>query len=204
MVYFYQSKPFETSLPHWIITGKDKYENDMLIKYGYRDLNYYWFHADKYSSGHVYLKLLPGEKSLDDVPREVILDCLQLCKSESIQGNKLPQCTIIVTPWHNLRKSGYMKPGEVSFKSTKNIRKMECFSRDNKILNRLQKSRIEIVEDLEELLHTAKKSKDGEFLTLYLDTNREELIRAEIERRVAKRKQKKAKKMEEEFYDDSK
>ena len=84
MVYFYESKPTEYSLPYTLVTGKDKFENDLLIKYGYRELNYIWFHADKYSSGHIYLQLHENEKELQDVPPEVVQDCIQLCKSESI------------------------------------------------------------------------------------------------------------------------
>ncbi|BAP71577.1 protein JLP2 [Kluyveromyces marxianus] len=203
MVYFYKSQPSEDVSPHWLITGKDKFENDLLIKYGYRELQYYWFHADKYSSGHIYLQLRPDEKSLQDVPREVISDCLQLCKSESIQGNKLQQCTIIVTPWHNLRKSGYMKPGEVSFKRMKDVQKMECFARDNAVLNRLKKTRIEVTEEVEKLLHEAKKSKDGEFFINFLETNRERLLKEEAERLAMKKQKKKKKKLLDEDQESS-
>ncbi|CAI5121417.1 ANM_HP_G0221950.mRNA.1.CDS.1 [Saccharomyces cerevisiae] len=112
MVYFYESKPTEYSTPYQIVMGKDKFENDLLIKWSYRELNYVWFHADKYSSGHVYLKLRPNEKTIDDIPQEVICDCLQLCKSESIQGNKMPQCTILITPWHTEKNTKKTKNGD--------------------------------------------------------------------------------------------
>lgn len=50
MVYFFQSRD-----GHLIYIGKDKYENEDLIKYGWpEDV---WFHADDYSSAHVYLRL---------------------------------------------------------------------------------------------------------------------------------------------------
>ncbi|AMD21759.1 HFL097Wp [Eremothecium sinecaudum] len=190
MVYVYHTQLEGSEDRYWIVTGKDKFENDLLIKYGYRDLNYIWFHADKYSSGHIYLKLLPNQKSIDDVPREIVADCLQLCKSESIHGNKLPQCTIICTPWHNLKKSGYMKPGEVSFKTIKSVRKLECYARDNKVVNRLKKTRIEIAEDVEKLLHDAKQTKNSDFLVNYVQSNRERLINEEIQR-LQQRKNKK-------------
>lgn len=193
-MYCYESSPSEYATPYNIFTGKDKFENDWLIKYGYKELNYVWFHADKYSSGHIYLQLKPDEKSLDDVPDEVVNDCLQLCKSESIQGNKLPQCTILVTPWHNLRKNKYMNPGEVSFKSMKQCHKKICYTRDNKALNRLAKTRIEIHDNLEELLHTAKKSKDYEFFLKYLASNKNQLIQDEKDRKLAKKQQKQQKK----------
>ncbi|EDO16963.1 hypothetical protein Kpol_1041p21 [Vanderwaltozyma polyspora DSM 70294] len=191
MVYFYCSQPSQYSVPYQIVTGKDKFENDMLIKYGYRELNHFWFHADKYSSGHIYLKLQPSEKTLEDVPTEVVNDCLQLCKSESIQGNKLPQCAIITTPWHNLRKNKFMKPGEVSFKSTRACKRVECYARDNKVLNRLQKTRVELHDDVEKILHDAKKSKDSDYFLKYIESNKERLIEEEKQRKIAKKNSKK-------------
>lgn len=44
--------------------GRDKYENEELIKYGWpEDL---WFHVDKMSSAHVYLRLPSGD-TIDNV-----------------------------------------------------------------------------------------------------------------------------------------
>ncbi|KAL3232521.1 Protein JLP2 [Nakaseomyces bracarensis] len=200
-MYFYVSEP-APGMARQVVVGKDKFENDMLIKYGYRELNYMWFHADKYSSGHVYLKMNTEEKGLEDVPSEVVNDCLQLCKSESIQGNKLPQCTILYTPWHNLRKNRYMKPGEVSFKSLKYCKRKECFARDNKVLNRLTKTRVEVIDNVESFLHEAKKSKDPMFFINYIEQNREELLAAEKARKVEKKMAKKKKLSEDEFYTD--
>ncbi|AET40466.1 Jlp2p Ecym_6066 [Eremothecium cymbalariae DBVPG len=188
MVYFFRSQPDVFQTHYSIITGKDKHENDLLIKHGFRDLNYIWFHTDRYASGHIYLQLHANQKTIEEVPKEVIQDCLQLCKSESKEGNKLSQCTIIGTPWHNLRKAGYMKPGEVSFKSTKAVKKMECFGRDNQTLNKLKKSRVEIVNNVETLLHEAKRSKDREYLNKYVEDNRERLLEEENQRKLAKRK----------------
>ncbi|CCK70478.1 Jlp2p KNAG_0E02170 [Huiozyma naganishii CBS 8797] len=196
MVYFYESQP-DADLPGYqIIAGRDKFENDLLIKYFYRELNHIWFHVDKYSSGHVYLKLQNDKQTLGDVPRAVVSDCLQLCKSESIQGNKLDQCTIVITPWTNLRKSGYMKPGEVSFKATSRCKKMVCHARDNKVLNRLAKTRVALDDGVETLLHEAKKSKDGRFFTEYLSAHRERLLLEEREKKQAKKLKKRLQKQE--------
>ncbi|CAB4254466.1 similar to Saccharomyces cerevisiae YMR132C JLP2 Protein of unknown function, contains sequence that closely resembles a J domain (typified by the E. coli DnaJ protein) [Maudiozyma barnettii] len=194
MVYFFESKHDEYSAPHMIVTGKDKFENDFLIKYGFKELEYIWFHADSYSSGHIYLQLTNGEKSLDDVPDGVINDCLQLCKASSIAGNKLPECTILITPWTNLRKNKYMNPGEVSFKTLKNCKRRKCFSRDNKIINRLTKTRVEMAENVEETLHDAKKSKDGFYFNKYLAANNQRLIEEEIQRQRLKKEKKKQQK----------
>lgn len=190
MVYVYESKPIDTFDSHSVISGKDQFENDLLIKYGFREWGLIWFHAEKYSSGHIYLKLLPHEKSLDDVPEEVVQDCLQLCKSTSIQGNKLDQCKIIVTPWYNLRKNGSMKPGEVSYKSTRNCTKFQCYQRNQKLLNRLGKTRVELY-DTEPLLRQAKKERDAFALLRYVEINREKLIEEENERKREKKAKKK-------------
>lgn len=206
MVYFYESQPSPYGDSYQIVMGKDKFENDALIKWGYKELNYMWFHADKYSSGHVYLKMKFSEKSIDDVPDEVINDCLQLCKSESIQGNKLPECTIIITPWTNLRKNKFMNPGEVSFKTTKHLKRRQCYQRDNKVLNRLTKTRVELASDiqgLETFLNVARKEKDGDFFIRFVRENRDDLILKEKQRKEEKKQKKKAKQREEDdFYND--
>uniref|UniRef100_A0A8C0PGD0 Coiled-coil domain-containing protein 25 n=1 Tax=Canis lupus familiaris TaxID=9615 RepID=A0A8C0PGD0_CANLF len=43
------------------------------------------FHVDKLSSAHVYLRLHKGEK-IEDIPKEVLMDCAHLVKANSIQG----------------------------------------------------------------------------------------------------------------------
>ena len=61
---------FTCSDPRYTLyMGKDKEENDVLIKYGWdEDI---WFHVDKMSSAHVYLRL-PQGGLLDDVAEEVL------------------------------------------------------------------------------------------------------------------------------------
>ncbi|KAB2017567.1 hypothetical protein ES319_D08G171700v1 [Gossypium barbadense] len=47
-----------------IFMGLDKYENEELIKYGFiKDI---WFHVDKTSSAHVYLRLKKGQ-TIEDI-----------------------------------------------------------------------------------------------------------------------------------------
>lgn len=84
-----------------------------------------------------------------------------------------------------------MKPGEVSFKSLKQCGRLECYARDQKILNRLAKSRVEIYESVEELLNLAKKSKDGDFFINYISKNKGRLIEEEKARKSAKKQSKK-------------
>jgi predicted ribosome quality control (RQC) complex YloA/Tae2 family protein len=68
-----------------IYMGRDKYENEDLIKYGLdEDV---WFHVDDLSSAHVYLRMHAG-MSLDDISDDLLLDCASLVKANSIQGCK--------------------------------------------------------------------------------------------------------------------
>ena len=49
--------------------GKDKYENDELIKFGFpEDV---WFHVEDLSSAHVYIRM-PKGMSWEDLPEDVI------------------------------------------------------------------------------------------------------------------------------------
>ena len=84
-----------------------------------------------------------------------------------------------------------MNPGEVSFKSLRQCRKMECGARDNKILNRLAKTRVELFNNVEATLNEAKKTKNGNFFVNYIESNRSNLIEEEKLRKVAKKNQKK-------------
>lgn len=69
-----------------IYMGKDKYENEDLIKYGLpEDV---WFHVDDLSSAHVYLRMNPG-MTLDDISEELLLQCSALVKANSIAGCKV-------------------------------------------------------------------------------------------------------------------
>lgn len=43
------------------------------------------FHADKLSSAHIYLRLVEGQ-SWEEVPQELLIDCCQLTKANSIEG----------------------------------------------------------------------------------------------------------------------
>ena len=82
MVYYYKSRCGE----YTIYAGKDKYEDEDLIKYGLpEDV---WFQVDDLSSAHIYLRQKKGEK-LDDISPELLLDCGSLVKANSIAGCKV-------------------------------------------------------------------------------------------------------------------
>eukprot|EP00238_Polyblepharides_amylifera_P010007 CAMPEP_0196589676 /NCGR_PEP_ID=MMETSP1081-20130531/64286_1 /TAXON_ID=36882 /ORGANISM="Pyramimonas amylifera, Strain CCMP720" /LENGTH=198 /DNA_ID=CAMNT_0041912541 /DNA_START=226 /DNA_END=822 /DNA_ORIENTATION=+ len=127
--------------------GRDKFENEDLIKYGLpEDV---WFHVDKLSSAHVYVRLNKGE-TIEDIEKETLEDCAQLCKANSIQGNKKNNLDIVYTPWANLKKTASMDVGQVSFHNDKEVKKIKVESRCNEIINRLNKTKEEQYPDLQQ------------------------------------------------------
>lgn len=154
--------------------GVDKHENEDLIRWGWpEDI---WFHVDKISSAHVYMRLQPGQ-SFDDLPSQLIDDCAQLVKANSIKGNKMTNVRIVYTMWENLKKTGDMDVGQVGFKRDKDVRYVTVEKRLNEIVNRLEKTRVEKPvdyrkereerdqlerEDKKRLLREQKKQEDEE------------------------------------------
>ncbi|CAK4032048.1 Hypothetical predicted protein [Lecanosticta acicola] len=143
MVYYFKSTAVDP--PAFIYVGKDKVENEDLIAHGWpQDV---WFHVDNLSSAHVYLRL-PAEQTWDSVPRDLLTDCAQLTKANSIEGNKKDNITVIYTPWANLKKTGDMATGQVGFHNNKLVRKVHVEKRENAIVNRLNKTKEERYPDL--------------------------------------------------------
>ncbi|KAG0085548.1 Coiled-coil domain-containing protein 25 [Podila epicladia] len=133
------------SPPALIYMGKDKFENEDLIKHGFeQDV---WFHVDKLSSAHVYLRL-SVDQTWDNIPSALLDDLAQLVKANSIEGNKKNNLTIIYTPWANLNKNGSMDVGQVSFKNNKQVKRVYVAERINDVVNRLNKTKIEKFPDL--------------------------------------------------------
>ncbi|KAG2002188.1 hypothetical protein GB937_009689 [Aspergillus fischeri] len=151
MVYYFTSNVVKPAA--FIYVGKDKFENEDLIKYGLEKdskLLYLWstqFHVDNLSSAHVYLRLRDGE-TWEQIPQPLLEDCAQLTKANSIEGNKKDNITVIYTPWSNLLKDGSMATGQVSFHNPKMVRKVYVRQRENAIVNRLNKTREERFPDL--------------------------------------------------------
>ncbi|ESN91165.1 hypothetical protein HELRODRAFT_90349 [Helobdella robusta] len=130
------------SPPYSIYMGEDKHENEDLIKYGWpEDV---WFHVDKLSSAHVYLRL----HQADCIPEAVLQDCAQLVKANSIQGNKQNNLDIVYTMWSNLKKTQNMEVGQVGFHKQKEVKVMKVDSRINEVVNRLNKTLLEKKLDL--------------------------------------------------------
>lgn len=89
---------------------------------------------DNLSSAHVYYRLREGE-TWETIPKDVLTDCAQLTKANSIEGNKKDNITVIYTPWSNLKKDGSMAVGQVSFKDQKKVRWLyiRCFRPDSSV-----------------------------------------------------------------------
>jgi len=127
--------------------GKDKYENEDLIKYGFpEDV---WFHVDDMSSAHVYLRQKPGEK-LEDITPELLLECGSLVKANSISGCKMNSVYVIYTRWKNLKKTSRMVEGEVSYHRPQNVKRMEV-EKNKPIVNALNRTKLEKHPDLWQL-----------------------------------------------------
>ena len=110
MVYYLTSE-YE-NVKYTIYMGKDKFENEQLIKHGYK--NDIWFHVDDLSSAHVYLRLpYDCTFNINTIPKPLLIDCCQLTKNNSIDGNKLPNIRIVYTQWSNLKKTGDMVVGQI-------------------------------------------------------------------------------------------
>ncbi|XP_004349419.2 hypothetical protein CAOG_02669 [Capsaspora owczarzaki ATCC 30864] len=138
MVFYFTSNV--TTPPAKLYMGRDKYENEDLIKHGWpEDI---WFHVDKLSSAHVYVRMAPGQ-SMDDISDALVQDCAQLTKANSIEGCKLNDVWIVYTPWANLKKTGDMAVGQVSFHNPRNVRKFLVEKKANEIINRLEKTKVE-------------------------------------------------------------
>ncbi|XP_057957873.1 uncharacterized protein LOC131150853 isoform X2 [Malania oleifera] len=143
MVFYFKARP--DAGDYTIFMGLDKFENEELIKYGFpEDI---WFHVDKMSSAHVYLRLHKGQ-TIDDIPEGLLEDCAQLVKANSIQGNKVNNVDVVYTPWHNLKKTASMDVGQVGFYSPKMVRTVKVEKRINEIVNRLNRTKVERKPDL--------------------------------------------------------
>ncbi|GAM87768.1 hypothetical protein ANO11243_057960 [Dothideomycetidae sp. 11243] len=143
MVLYFTSNVVQPSA--YIYMGRDKFENEDLIKFGWEED--VWFHVDNLSSAHVYVRLREGE-TWDSMEEGLLVDCAQLTKANSIDGNKKDNITVIYTPWSNLKKDGSMATGQVSFHDQKKVRRIHVEKRENAIVNRLNKTKVEKQPDL--------------------------------------------------------
>ena len=95
----------------------------------------------------MYLRL-PRGKTLDDIPENLLEECCQLVKQNSIQGCKENNIDIVYTKWNNLKKTSDMVVGQVGFFKQKEVRKFKVEKKKNEILNRINKTKKEEFPDL--------------------------------------------------------
>ena len=129
---------FKSSNPEYMIyMGKDKYENEDLIKYAFPiDI---WFHVEDMSSAHVYLRL-PEGVTIEDIPKDVLDECTQLVKDNSKDGRKKDKVSVCYTPWENLVKRPHMEVGEIGFKNEANVKVVHGITKDGDILKPINKT----------------------------------------------------------------
>merc|ERR1712060_122011 len=134
-----------------------------LLKYGFpEDI---WFHVDKYSSAHVYVRLPPGtmdmagikdkeegkkklHEAMASLPDKIVTEMCQLTKANSIDGSKAHEVDVVYTPFLNLKKEERMDTGQVGFKDEAFRTLVRNVERDKEIVKNLEKTRVEKKVDL--------------------------------------------------------
>merc|ERR1712008_273468 len=132
-------------------------------KYGFpEDI---WFHVDRLSSAHIYLRLPPGSVDLTNVkdkeaakqklmdalasvPENILSEMAQLTKANSIDGCKAAEVDIVYTPFLNLKKEERMDTGQVGFKDEAFRILIKNVVKDKEIVKQLEKTREERKVDL--------------------------------------------------------
>ena len=138
MVYFFQCQ----SDPNVVIyMGRDKYENEDLIKYAWHDVDI-WFHVADLSSAHVYLRLPETVASFADINPDVIQECAQLTKANSIEGCKKHSVNINYTWAKNLKKTIGMETGAVTYHNQKAVSNIKI-DKDKEIIKKIMKTKEE-------------------------------------------------------------
>ncbi|KAL4066428.1 hypothetical protein V8B97DRAFT_1874453 [Scleroderma yunnanense] len=183
MVLFFSSTAVKP--PVVIYMGRDKVENEDLIKYAWpQDV---WFHVDKLSSAHVYLRM-PVGMEWEAIPQALLVDCAQLVKANSIEGNKKDNITIIYTPAGNLKKQGDMAVGQVAFHSDQKPIVVHVAKRENPIVNRLNKTKVEkqVDHELERIERIKKENAEKRIIAAQKNKEEAELAKQRAEEKAAR------------------
>jgi hypothetical protein len=178
MVFFFQSVQTDANgeeQKYILYMGLDKFENEELIRYSLpQDV---WFHVDNYSSAHVYLRMPPPrdddekrseegrvDMTIETIPDGLMMDICQLCKQNSIKGCKLNNLKIVYTLASNLKKERGMVEGQVGFHKEKDRRFFTVPTKQNEIINRLNKTKVtketQFFIDLREKFDKKQRKKD--------------------------------------------
>jgi len=186
-----------------VYMGKDQFENDALIEWGWR--SDVWFHVDSLSSAHVYLRL-PMELALacDDsggdltemIPEDLIEEMCQLVKANSIEGSKKASVSVVYTAHSNLRKDSSMKDGSVGFHAS-TLAKHRLTEKNREVVKLIEKTRREGAPDLQ-----AEKMEFEQRAVMFIKQRtkeRAEFAAANDPGMIAKKKEADKKKQHEEF-----
>ena len=143
-----------------VYMGRDKFENEILIE---NCCEYdIWFHVDHLSSAHVYLRTTEFKSKITEIlknhyfqyknfqklpfkemeqafketqiPEQVLQECGQLVKGNSIKGVKEDAVDVIYTPCWNLKKTKGMETGSVMFMKDKLVKKVRIERDSNFVL----------------------------------------------------------------------
>lgn len=144
---------------------------------------------DDLSSAHVYLRLkraTPEMKQfretgkLDHLPI-ALAECVQLVKANSIEGSKQSKVGVIYTPWENLKKTGDMADGQVSFKDAKKVVAVKGVEKDRDVLNRISKTK-KVIDKHDSDLLDERTERDRQVFLRQKELAREEEKRKQQER----------------------
>ena len=160
--------------------GRDKYENEEMLRHGYEEGDV-WFHVDRFSSAHVYIRMSETNWTFDTLPLKLIEDCAQLVKANSIEGNKKNPVTVVYTPWTNLKKTQGMDVGEIGFHNINAVKKLQVEKRINDIVNRLTKTKEEREVNFEK--EKFNRQRQARELIKQSEAQKREQTRLEEERR---------------------
>ena len=125
--------------------------------------------------------------NLDHLP-DILEECMQLVKENSIEGSKRTAVDIVYTPWGNLKKTALMDVGQVAFKDDKQVVRVKNVTRNRDIINRLRKFKKEEYPDLakqkqEFEVKVLEKRKQRKKEQMKLKTEEIKRLRAEKEAR---------------------
>ena len=76
------------------------------------------------------------------MPANIIMECAQLCKANSIEGCKLKEVDVVYTLWANLQKTHDMEAGQIGYHDRSQVIKVHVV-KDNSIVNRITKTKEE-------------------------------------------------------------
>jgi hypothetical protein len=165
--------------------GKDKYENEELIKYAFPiDV---WFHVENLSSAHVYLRL-PEEFTIDTIPQEILSECLQIVKDNSKDGRKKEKVSVCYTLWENLFKTSSMDVGEVGFKDSTQVKIVNGVTKNPDLLKILKKTLEEKEINLELEKESYKKEVDNKKKKYYEEQRKQNIEEAKKMKELKKEK----------------